>query len=95
MVFGFHDPSKDVAYLGGMFVDGQYRRKGIGRRLVEAVESWARLRGARSLELEVNPETAAAVALYEHCGYQRTGNRRPLTSRRTAIEMAKNLATSG
>jgi GNAT superfamily N-acetyltransferase len=96
MAFGFFDASEEVVYLGGMFVDPARRGAGVGRRLVEAVESWARERGTQRIELEVNPEMTPALRLYENCGYQPTGNMRQLPSHpsSTAIEMAKPITPS-
>jgi GNAT superfamily N-acetyltransferase len=96
MAFGVCDASEEVVYLGGMFVDPARRGTGVGRRLVEAVESWARERGAQRIELEVNPEITPALRLYESCGYQPTGNMRQLPSHpsATAVEMAKPITPS-
>ena len=38
-----------VAWLEGIYVLPAWRRTGVGRRLVEAVEQWARRRGLREL----------------------------------------------
>lgn len=90
---GFLDPDASLAYLGGMWVDPAHRRLGIGRMLVEQVESWARERGATRIELGVNAATLAAVRLYESCGYESTGSTRPLPSDPsvTVIELAKTI----
>ncbi|TML85513.1 MAG: GNAT family N-acetyltransferase [Actinobacteria bacterium] len=94
MASGFYDAGTNVAYLAGMFVEPAYRGAGVGRRLVEGVEAWARELGAMRMELEVNPELNAAVRLYECCGYERTGRSRvvPPQPSATAIEMSKTLA---
>lgn len=42
MAVGLFDPDARVAHLVGMFVEPGKRRAGLGRGLVEAVESWAR-----------------------------------------------------
>ena len=91
---GLFDPASRVAQLVGMFVEPGERRAGLGRGLVEAVESWARHVDAPRIELEVNPELVPAVRLYERCGFERSGRRRTLSSRAavTVIEMSKTLA---
>lgn len=38
-----------VAFLEGLWVDPKFRRKGVGRKLVNAVETWARKKGFREL----------------------------------------------
>ena len=61
MAVGLFEPAVRVVHLVGMFVEPGSRRAGLGRELVEAVESWARQVDATRIELEVNPEMAPAV----------------------------------
>ena len=51
------------------------RREGIGRRLMEAAEAWARERGADSVDLTVVEGNAPALALYERLGYRMRSHR--------------------
>jgi GNAT superfamily N-acetyltransferase len=92
MAIGFYD-GRSSAYLGGMWVDPQHRGSGIGRRLVDAVEKWAQALGATMIELEVNPAVAAATNFYARCGYEPTGNSRPLPGHpgSIAVEMHRRL----
>lgn len=89
-----HPASEHVADLG-LMVAKEYRRRGIGRALMEAAEAWARQVGVRKLELHVFPHNEAAVALYESLGYAREGFRRSHYRRgrvfQDAILMAKVL----
>jgi GNAT superfamily N-acetyltransferase len=64
--------------LVGMFVDPAARGRGLGAALVEAVVAWARSRGATWLSLWVTSSNGPAIALYEKCGFQRTGDSQPL-----------------
>jgi ribosomal protein S18 acetylase RimI-like enzyme len=48
----------------------QARRRGVGRRLLEAVVSAARSKGARRISLEVAASNAAALALYTGAGFE-------------------------
>jgi len=50
--------------------------RGVGRALLEALESWARARGLHRLELTVDVENRRAIALYEKCGFEREGVKR-------------------
>jgi aminoglycoside 6'-N-acetyltransferase I len=38
-----------IGYIEGWYVDGDVRRQGVGRALVEAAEDWARLKGCRQM----------------------------------------------
>jgi len=49
------------------------RRKGIGRKLMEAAERVARERGATVSRLEVGTTNAPAIALYRELGYRSEG----------------------
>lgn len=70
-----HPASFHVADLGLMVAAG-YRRRGIGRALLERAVEWARQAGVRKLELHVFPHNAAAIALYETFGFRREGYRK-------------------
>ena len=67
-----HPASEHVADLG-LMVAAPYRRRGVGRALMDAAEAWARQMGVHKLELHVFPYNAAAIALYEGLGYERYG----------------------
>ena len=69
-----HPASEHVADVGLMVADG-YRRRGIGRALMESAEAWARTVGVRKIELHVFPHNEAALALYDQLGYRRVGIR--------------------
>ena len=69
-----HPASEHVADVGLMVADG-YRRRGIGRALMENAEAWARGVGVRKIELHVFPHNEAALALYDRLGYRRVGVR--------------------
>ena len=56
--------------LEDLFVEEAARRGGLGRALVEATIERARERRCRRLELDVNSENTAAVALYRSQGFQ-------------------------
>jgi GNAT superfamily N-acetyltransferase len=64
--------------LVGMFVNPEARGHGVGAALVNAVVDWARQRPAAGLCLWVTATNGAAVALYEKCGFRRTGESKPL-----------------
>jgi RimJ/RimL family protein N-acetyltransferase len=50
-----------------------HRGRGIGGRLLAALEAWARARAAWRLELRVDVENPRALALYRRCGFEVEG----------------------
>ena len=70
-----HPASAHVADLGLMVAAG-WRRRGIGRALLQQAVDWARESGIRKLELHVFPHNEPAIALYESFGFEREGYRR-------------------
>jgi ribosomal protein S18 acetylase RimI-like enzyme len=63
------------AYLV-MGVLQSYAGQGIGTRLFEEIETWARQQGLRRLELTVMAHNRAGVALYQKRGFEIEGTRR-------------------
>jgi RimJ/RimL family protein N-acetyltransferase len=90
-----HPASAHVADLG-LMVAASHRRRGIGRELLAAAETWARGARVSKLELHVFPHNLPAIALYEQTGYVREGfrerhYRRPDGTHVDAVLMAKLL----
>ena len=71
-----------VAELG-MLVAKDWRGKGIGKLLMEALIEWARAVGAHKISLQVWPHNDAAVRLYERFGFEREGYLRKHYRRRS------------
>lgn len=63
-----------TAEIANLMVVPEYRGRGIGRSLVEALLSEARTLGFSSVEIGVQAENQGAMTLYERAGfrYQRT-----------------------
>jgi GNAT superfamily N-acetyltransferase len=64
------------AEVSGLVVDENTRSKGIGRRLLERGEQWAREKGCRQIGLRTNVIRERAHAFYERQGYQHTKTQR-------------------
>ena len=71
-------PHTGFAHTGqlGMGVVAGYRRRGIGRRLVQAALDGATEIGLRRVELEVFRSNVGAVRLYDAFGFQHEGAKR-------------------
>jgi ribosomal protein S18 acetylase RimI-like enzyme len=80
-----------TVHLFGMWVDPEFRGRGIGRGLLDEALRWIqRSHRGRAVLLDVNPRQVAAVHLYESRGFRRTGNSSPLghTPGERVVEMA-------
>ncbi len=71
----------DEAEILTLAVAPAFRRKGVGRALVEAAAAEAQRRGAKTLFLEVATDNPGAIALYEDAGFSRAGLRRAYYAR--------------
>jgi len=78
-----HNEARDTVTMARAWVDPQVRRKGIGRALAKAVESWARDKGAKMLEVQVTENNGPAIKFYGKLGFVDTGRREPLLSNPT------------
>lgn len=66
------DSGRRRAYLEYMAVQARFRSRGIGGRLLEAVEQWARANGAELVTFGTNLRSDfGAVAFYERHGSER------------------------
>lgn len=52
------------------------RRQGLGRELMKKLDEYAAENGIFSISLEVRESNAAAISLYESCGYKKAGVRK-------------------
>jgi GNAT superfamily N-acetyltransferase len=87
------DQNPQHAELVGMWVAPEHRRTGTGRLLVEAIESWARTAGARTLQLMVTSVNPTAIAFYQRLGFTATGRTEPYPNDPAVIEyeMSKSI----
>jgi len=61
------------AFIISLLVDAEYRRMGIGTRLLKAMEDFARESKARVLMFDTSPDNAAALQLYFKNGFKVCG----------------------
>lgn len=65
----------DELHINNVAVRDKYRRRGIGRVLLNRILEAGRDRGARCAFLELRDGNTAAQALYEECGFRLTARR--------------------
>ncbi|WP_328392115.1 GNAT family N-acetyltransferase [Nocardia sp. NBC_00416] len=73
MVSGFPGSEEGVVELGTLWVERMARGRGVGDRLVRAIERWAGQVRARTLLLTVSPTNEHAIALYRRHGFDDAG----------------------
>ena len=66
----------DEVHINNVAVRPEFRRKGFGYSLLQAVLAWGRKRGATAAVLEVRDGNKAAQELYRSCGFEIIGRRR-------------------
>ena len=64
-------------YLGMLTVEPTIQGAGIGKKLMQASEDFARKLGKTHIEMTVISVRAELIAYYERRGYQHTGEKRP------------------
>jgi putative acetyltransferase len=79
---GVNETGTPGVLVFGMALLPEARGRGSGRALLEAIVEHARSCGAHKLELEVWPDNAPAIALYESAGFEIEGVRRDHYRRR-------------
>jgi len=64
--------SDHVGYLEGWFVEPQYRKNGIGRKLVKAAENWARKKGCTEMASDSEIGNDLSLKAHQTLGYEET-----------------------
>lgn len=64
------DPSRPVGFIEGWYVAPEFRRNGIGRRLIAAAEDWARARGCREMASDTGIDNLTSQRSHEALGYE-------------------------
>jgi ribosomal protein S18 acetylase RimI-like enzyme len=76
MARGYLEPP--VAHLIAVYVTPTWRQRGIGQTVSQAVVTWAREKGARTIVLSVSDWNEGARHVYESIGFTPTGVQKPL-----------------
>jgi GNAT superfamily N-acetyltransferase len=70
----------EVAALYQVWVDPMYRRRGVGRLVIDSALDWARSSGVRQMLLSVALGPGSALDFYRHLGFVEIGAPVPLRS---------------
>jgi aminoglycoside 6'-N-acetyltransferase I len=63
------DTRQPVGYIEGWWVQEDLRDRGIGRRLMQAAEDWARTHGCREMASDALIDNHASLAAHEALGF--------------------------
>jgi len=78
------------AYFTSAWIDPRYRRRGLGRKLVDTAITWAAAHGADHMRLWVDDTNPAAAEFYRAIGFVPTGESQPVpahsSNRQTGFE---------
>jgi ribosomal protein S18 acetylase RimI-like enzyme len=88
LVAGVAAETPDAAELISLWVDPDWRGRGIGDQLVSTVIDWATEHGFRTIQLWVAEGNQAAERLYSRHGFSRTGERQLMPSAANRTEFA-------
>ncbi len=60
---------KKAAYLQSIFVSENFRKLGVGKRLIHAAQAWSREKGAKEMKLDVWEFNVEAKKFYSEMGF--------------------------
>lgn len=88
------DDDHSLYHVIAMWVVPEYRGRGLGRRLLHAIEEWVDGCGGATIQLDVADQAPAAARLYQSAGYALDGQESPSphTPVITHLSMRKSLA---
>jgi|GEM_PF-502782 len=94
MIIAGHKDHNDSPFLAAMWVHPDFRRRGIGRSLVDRALVFLSSTGQRYVSLWVTESHADVFQFYESLGFERTGAKSTLRSGSeiTILEMARALS---
>jgi aminoglycoside 6'-N-acetyltransferase I len=64
------DVARPVGYLEGWYVEAGHRGRGIGRKLLEAAEAWAREQGCKEMASDALIENELSQRVHAALGYE-------------------------
>lgn len=76
LVYGVMSVAAGEAHVFNVCVNGDFRRKGYGEKMMLHLLDQAKKKKAETAFLEVRPSNVAAISLYEKLGFDITGRRK-------------------
>ncbi len=68
-----------------------FRRKGIGRKMLQEIETILKQKGITECHLEVREDNSQALKLYQNSGYQKIGRLEKYYGKANGLYLKKNL----
>ena len=59
-----------VGIISGVFIEEDYRKLGLGKKMFEELKKWFTKKKIRILEVEVNSDNKAAISVYKKFGFK-------------------------
>lgn len=84
----------DESHIIDIAVHPEFRRRGIGKKLMEFLIEKSSAAGAKKIFLEVRPSNTPAIALYKKMGFVESGMRTKYYKDEDALIMSKTLFPS-
>ncbi|MCA9291051.1 MAG: GNAT family N-acetyltransferase [Phycisphaerales bacterium] len=90
-IVGVHQTSRHRVEVRGLRVHPEYRRVGIGTRLMEHAILYCQRQGFLKVALDVRTEREPAIKLFEKCGFQLAGTRNGESSTHEVLDFYLDL----
>lgn len=74
----FVETDQTICHLFAMWVVPEFRRKGVGKAILESALDWMKQKGAKEARLSVTEGNNEAFSLYRSFGFLDTNRREPL-----------------
>ena len=74
----FDENERTICHLFAMWVAPEFRRRGLGRAILESALDWMKQKGAKKAQLSVTEGNKEALSLYRSFGFLDTRRREPL-----------------
>jgi ribosomal-protein-alanine N-acetyltransferase len=81
----------DEAQILNVAVSEKFRKRGIGKKILDVLLKTAEEKGAKTITLEVAQDNLNAISLYEKCGFSAVGVRKGFYAGKDAIAMLKEV----